>query len=113
MAKTTAVRARQAGVRGYVNVGRPTVWGNRYRVETYGRDAACYSYRAYLNLCWLSNPQRFWKRLSFRDAIMALQGRTLGCPGCTQEQIDAGLCHAAVLARFVDEKYPDEEAANA
>lgn len=103
---TTVVRARQKGVRGYVNTCRPTRWGNQWRIgQRFGerhnltREEVLELYDEWLRISFSFNQE-------FRDAVQALKGRRLGCT-CSQADIDARKCHACVLAAFVDEKFPD------
>ncbi len=110
MSKTTAIKARQKGVRGYIYVGRPSRWGNPYTVAEHGREGAVRQYRA-----WLSRRMAEEGGGAFAAALRALKGQRLGCT-CPQEDIDAGQapgregeeprCHATALARFVDERFP-------
>lgn len=83
----------------YVYVGRPgkgrdSIFGNPFSVTQHG-IAALAKFRVYF-------LDRVQKDLDFYDAVMALEGKCLGC-FCVDED-GLGACHAKTIAAFVDEE---------
>ena len=67
----------------YNNVGRPSFWGNPFKVKEYGRSACSRAYAVY-----------FVQKLMHR--LEELRGMNLGCH-CAPEE-----CHADMLLRLVN-----------
>ena len=69
---------------GAVYVGRPTIWGNPWSVEKYGRDEAVRMYRDEI-------------MHDLPGALTQLRGRDLAC-WCRLDQV----CHADVLIELAN-----------
>jgi hypothetical protein len=72
-------------------VPQPGCFGNPYSVEEYGRDNCIAMFRDY-----------FYKRIEedqeFREAILALKGKRLGC-FCHPQ-----LCHGDIIRQWLDQQ---------
>jgi hypothetical protein len=93
-------RSRQKGSRlpeGTIVVTRGTRWGNPFKVDEHGRDAAVRLYEAWL----LQQPDLL-------DALPDLRGRRLACWCRLNEP-----CHADVLARLANPTAKDKSGMSA
>ena len=72
-----------------IYVGRPTRFGNRFRVEEHGRQQAIALYRK-----WIQQPEQ---KLLLDEARHLLRGKNLACWCLPGEP-----CHADVLLRLVN-----------
>ncbi len=72
-----------------VYVGRPTKWGNPYKVADYARDAALAEYTSWLERRVKENPQ----------FLKPLIGKNLAC-WCPLSLP----CHADILLKIIDAK---------
>jgi hypothetical protein len=84
------VKARTAGVTGYVNVMRPTKWGNPFDWRQYGKAEA-----VRLHSEWIVNDPA--GQAIGKDAVVELRGRDLGCTCKIGEP-----CHGDVLLRIAN-----------
>jgi hypothetical protein len=86
-------RKRSAGWRmpeNTVYVGRPTRWGNPFRVGGLGVPTAIEKYRGWLNERLFADP----------DFLLPLRGKDLAC-WCRVDQP----CHADMLLEFLEALY--------
>jgi hypothetical protein len=72
-----------------VYIGRPSIFGNPYDVETYGRSEAVRLYGIYVKNRFNSDP-------AFRAAVQGLYGKRLGCHCAPQK------CHGDILKQLAD-----------
>lgn len=107
MNPTTVVRARQKGVTGYVNVSRPTIFGNPYKVGEVNSAGKRLTLQDVLRL-YTNHLNHFMQDDEFRAAALALRGKTIGCQcagaegGGIDPETGAPRCHAAILASVID-----------
>jgi len=84
---------------GAVYVGRPSIFGNPFKVGPNGSIADVI--RKYESLFLLSGPS-----IVRRDALTQLSGKNLACwcapRGGIAPDADQQLCHAQVIARYVN-----------
>lgn len=94
---TTVVRARSAEAREaeargqYVNIGRPTKWGNPFPIAAVGgRRTSIGAFR----LWWEADAQADLRAA----ALVELKDKVLGCPGnCSPLP-----CHGDIIAEWVN-----------
>ena len=72
-----------------VYIGRPSVFGNPYSVEKFGRSGCIEMYRAYATM-------KMSLDMSFRKEVKSLRGKTLGC-WCAPKA-----CHGDVLVELAE-----------
>ena len=73
-----------------VYIGRPSIYGNPFSVEKYGRKVCISLYKIYAKLRMKCDKE-------FREAVKFLSGKTLGC-WCVPEA-----CHGDVLIKLVED----------
>jgi len=73
-----------------VEIGRPSIFGNPYTVEAYGRPGALQRFRAYFE-------ERIQEDASFKSEVEGLRGKVLGCY-C--KPLD---CHGDIYVRYLDQ----------
>lgn len=71
-----------------VYVGRPTVWGNPFKVEDHGQEGAVEKFRE-----WIYKPQQQWLRRKIKEE---LRGHDLIC-WCAPEP-----CHADIIMEIAN-----------
>lgn len=102
MGKTRVINLRGKSTvekQGSIYIGRPSVWGNPYRIGKDGtRVEVIQKYEGYL----LSNPELL-------AALPSLRGRVLACWCAPQEGFKGRLlCHGQILAGLADGRLPKE-----
>ena len=91
------VRARQKGVRGYVNCMRPSCLSNPYRIGVDGdRSECCELFRQNLPRLVQSNPKMEAKITDIREQLATGAAVALGC-SCSLDQE----CHVDSLIEFI------------
>lgn len=86
-----------AGTRTVINIGRPSVFGNPYTVEEYGREPALMMYSEWLRMEIGNNS-------TFRQKVKDLHGKALAC-WCAPLPCHGDLL-AAAAAELVEEDKP-------
>lgn len=71
-----------------VYIGRPSIWGNPFKVEDFGRKECINRYRE-----WIMYSEEAG---DLRDQLSSLRGKTLGC-WCKPKA-----CHGDVLVELVE-----------
>ena len=76
-----------------VYIGRPSIFGNPYTVEAHGRELALELFAQYF-------ADRIERDPAFREQVLALAGKTLGC------FCKPAACHGDVIADWVNQNRP-------
>lgn len=90
MAKTKVINIRTNTTSGYVYIGRPSVWGNPYKIGEDGtREQVIDLYRSYITRLLSREPH-------LKQELEQLRGEILGCY-CKPLP-----CHGDVLVELLD-----------
>ena len=90
--KARRVRARQKGVKGYVNAMRPTWLGNPYTLDEYSLKDSLFHYEAMIRRT-LDYDKDWAKHFD------SLWGRNIGCT-CPLDQD----CHVDIIIKLLEER---------
>ncbi len=84
--------------KGYIYIGRPSIYGNPFSVKDFGREGAIAKFEVHFGLLVRADE-------AFRKRIHALEGKTLVCY-CKPKR-----CHGDVIKEYLDSERGEYEKA--